>query len=98
MVNRVRYLFDEDIRENEYYEIETLMETFLVSQATALNVERVLDRGPAPVWVEFRDLFGERRRVISWHVVRIAETTAVAREAWRAFSQLRSLEKLDESH
>jgi hypothetical protein len=89
MVDRVRYLFDEDIREHEYYEIETLMETFLVSQATALTVERVLDRVPPPVWVEFRDLFGERRRVISWHVVRIAETTPVTREAWLKFRRTR---------
>ena len=98
MVNRVRVLFEEDVRENEYFEIETLMETFLVTQTTALNVERALDRVPAPVWIEFHDLFGERHRVISWHVQRIAETTPVTREAWRVFRQLRSMEKLDESH
>ena len=92
MVNRVRYLFDEDVREYDYFEIETLMQTYIVTQATALNVERALRHVPEPVWIEFHDLFGTRHRVVAWQVQRIVETTPARLEAWRNLQRARSRE------
>ena len=89
MVNRVRYLFDEDIREYEYFEIETLMETYIVTRETALDVERALRHVPAPVWIEFHDLFGTRHRVVAWQVQRVVETTPMRLEAWQKFRRTR---------
>ena len=74
-----------EANDNEFYEVETLGETFIVSLATALYIERELDRVPEPGWIEFQDLFGARHRVLAWQVQRITETTPVTRAAWRKF-------------
>ena len=89
MVNRVRYLFDEDAGEYEYFEVETLTQTYIVTQETALNVERALRHVPEPVWIEFHDLFGERHRVVAWQVQRIVEATHTRLEAWQKFRRTR---------
>ena len=82
-----------EANDNELYEIETIDETFIVSLATALGIERELARVPEPAWIEFDDLFGDRRRVPAWHVRRITETTPATRAAWNAFR--RRQRKLD---
>ena len=79
-----------EANDNELFEIETLDETFIVSRATALAIERELCRVPEPVSIEFDDLFGARHRVLAWQVRRITETTPATRAAWRAFLRKRS--------
>jgi hypothetical protein len=55
----------------DYYEIETLTGTYVVSLATAHAIERALHRAVTTDWLEFRDVFGGRQRVLAICVYQI---------------------------
>ena len=98
-MNRLTHYFTEaptpDWQE-DYFQIETHYDSFVVSQATALQVERWLDALPSPVWLVFHDLAGGRHRVLAAHVYRISENRAEQRAYRRAFHRgLRQEEKAD---
>ena len=81
---------------DNFFEIESPYNYFVVSQETASEIERWLDQLPPPRWVMFRDLFGARHRIPAVHVCRISEKTAAQRAASRAFYRARRLEdKMD---
>lgn len=100
MVNRLKHILEDHSGSNEYneyYEVEALGDTYVVSLSTALYVERELDRCGEPMWLEFRDLFGARHRIPARCVYRITESTRSAREAKRAFERAqREEERADE--
>ena len=48
---------------NDFYELEALGDTYIVSLGTVLTVERELDRCATPEGLEFLDVFGARHRL-----------------------------------
>jgi hypothetical protein len=95
MVNRLQYLLGpppEAFNFTDYYEVETLRDTFIVPLSTALAIERALDKAATPDWLEFRDVFGARHRVLAVCVYRITECTGETRAAMRAFERARRKE------
>ena len=78
--------------QDDYFEIESLYDTFVVSRATATEIERRLDQLPPPRWIVFHDLTGARHRIQSSHVNRISECTAAQRAVDREFRRARRLE------
>jgi hypothetical protein len=82
--------------QEDYHQVETYHDTFVVSHATALQVERWLDGLPTPAWIVFHDLAGSRHRVLAAHIYRISENTAAQRACRRAFRRgMRQEEKAD---
>jgi hypothetical protein len=99
MVNRLQYLLGptpEATSYTDYYLVETLSDTFVVPLSTALAIERQLDKASTPDWLEFRDVFGARHRVLALCVYRISECTRETRAALRAFRQARKEEEKDD--
>ena len=95
MINRVQHVLDEHCEDRQYdyfYTVETACDRYCVSFDTVLAIEYQLDRAHRPVWIEFRDLFGARQRVLSHLVVRISESTPAARASMRAFRRARDEE------
>ena len=98
VINRLHYLQGEApgaTSYTDYYLVETLSGTFVVALATAFAIERALDRAATPDWLEFRDVFGARHRVLALCVYRITECTRETRAAMRAFEQARRKEVRD---
>lgn len=96
MVNRLQYLLGqvpEATSYTDYYRVETLSDVFVVSLSTAFAIERALDKAATPDWLEFRDVFGARHRVLALCVYRISECTRETRAAVRAFQQARRKEE-----
>jgi hypothetical protein len=96
MFNRVQHLFGtppEATTYTDYYVLEALGDSFIVSFATALFIERQLDRWAKPEWLEFYDVFGARHRLPSRSIYRISESTADTRAAARAFHRARREER-----
>ena len=95
-MNRLKDYFEEPPQpegDGEFFEVESRHhDTFIVSRATALEMERWLDERPAPRWIEFRDLAGARHRVLAALIYRISESTAAQRAASREFGRARRLE------
>jgi len=88
MINRLQSLpgiTREATSYNDFYELEALGDTYIVSLGTVLAVERQLDKGATPEWLEFRDVFGARHRLPARCVYRITESTRSTRAAVRAF-------------
>ena len=88
MINRLQSLpgiAREATSYNDFYELEALGDTYIVSLGTVLAVERQLDKGATPEWLEFRDVFGARHRLPARCVYRITESTRATRAAVRAF-------------
>lgn len=81
---------------SEYYLVEAYGETYAVSLETVLQIEHVLDRCGEPGWMEFRDLFGARHRMMAKHVYRISQSTVETRKAYRAFERARKKEERDD--
>jgi len=79
-------------RYDDYFEIHAY-ETFIVSRAVAMQIERVLDSLPPPRWIEFEDLTGARHRMLASHIGRISESTAAQRALERGFHRARRLEE-----
>lgn len=71
---------------SEWYEVEALSRTYLVSRSAALDIERELARAPQPGWLTFVDVFGDAHRILAWEVRRVSEVTPLRRQAWRVFS------------
>jgi hypothetical protein len=95
MVNRVLHLVEEQPGERQYdhfYTVETANDCFWVAFDTLLAIEYELDRAHRPLWIEFRDLFGARQRVLSCLVVRLSESTPATRASIRAFRRARKIE------
>ncbi|HYC52072.1 MAG TPA: hypothetical protein VEB19_13240 [Gemmatimonadaceae bacterium] len=95
MINRVKHLVDhppESRRLDEYFIVEAYCNGYVVTFETALMIERQLEHCPALRWIEFRDVFGSRHRVLSLHVYHIGESTPQTREAMRRFEKLREKE------
>jgi hypothetical protein len=93
-VNRLKDFLDpapEPEGTDDYFVIESHHDTFAVSQETANEVVRQLER-PAVRWLVFRDLAAAWHRVLASHVYRISECTAAQRAASRAFWRARRLE------
>ena len=78
---------------DEYVEVESRFNTYIVAVESAGVVQRDLDRFPQPEWVEFTDQFGARHVVRSQDVVRISESTPKTRAAMRAFVRARQAEE-----
>jgi hypothetical protein len=92
MVNRLQHLLGpapEATSYPDYFEIDALGDTYIVSLATALAIERALDKAATPDWLEFRDVFGARHRVLALTVYRISECARETRARLRAFAQAR---------
>ena len=90
MINRLRHLALPGITQEatsytDFYELEALGDTHIVSLGTVLAVERQLDQCAMPEWLEFRDVFGARHRLPARCVYRITESTRATRAAVRAF-------------
>ena len=90
MINRLQNLSLPGITEEatsytDFYELEAFGDTYIVSLGTVLGVERQLDKGASPEWLEFRDVFGARHRLPARCVYRITESTRATRAAVRAF-------------
>jgi hypothetical protein len=95
-MNRLREYFEEPPepeRSDDYFAIESHYDTFAVSRATAIEIERQLDQRPTPRWIVFRDLAGARHRVLASHIRSISESTAAQRAASREFDRARRLEE-----
>ena len=92
MTNRLQYLLGEtpEAIYTDYYEVDALGDTYIVSFTTALAIERALDKAATPDWVEFRDVFGQEHRVLALCIYRIRECSRATREFLRAFAQVRS--------
>jgi hypothetical protein len=96
VINRLQYLQGEKPEATsftDYYLVETLRDTFVVSMATALGIERALDKAGSPDWLEFHDVFGARHRTLAVCVYRISECTRETRAAVRAFCKARKEEE-----
>jgi hypothetical protein len=98
MINRLQNLplpgiTEEATSYTDFYELEALGDTYIVSLGTVLAVERQLDKSVTPEWLEFRDVFGARHRLPARCVYRITESTRATRAAVRAFRRA----MLDES-
>jgi hypothetical protein len=96
MGNRLKYLMEESSGPREYdqyYQVEAYGDTYIVSLETVLLIERALNRCGEPGWMEFRDLFGARHRMMVRHIYRISESTIEARTAFRAFERARKKEE-----
>ena len=92
MVNRLQNLpgaGEEATKYTDYYEVEALCDTYIVELSTALAIERYLDTPGEPGWIEFRDVFGARHRLMAHSVRRITESTRETRAALRAFERAR---------
>jgi hypothetical protein len=94
MVNRLKGLLgaqegEERTSSTDYYEVGARCDTYIVELATALAIERQLDNPGEPGWVEFRDVFGARHRVMGCLICCITESTHESRAAQRAFRQAR---------
>jgi hypothetical protein len=90
MINRLQYVLDvnpETISYTDFYELEALGDTHIVSLGTVLAIERQLDQRATPECLEFRDVFGARHRLPARCVYRITESTRATRAAVRAFRQ-----------
>ena len=95
MVNRLKDFFEQSPEpegKDDYFVIETRHDTFAVSRETADYVARQLDHRPPARWLTFRDCTAAWHRVLSGHVYRISECTAVQRAASREFWRARRLE------
>jgi len=92
MTNRLQYLLGQipEAIYTDYYEVDALGETYVVSLATAFAIERALDKAASPDWVEFRDVFGKEHRVLALCIYRIRECSGATREFLRAFAGARS--------
>lgn len=96
VINRMHYLQGEKPEATsftDYCLVETLHDTFVVSLATALGIERALDKAATPDWLEFQDVFGARHRTLALCVYRISECTRETRAALRAFRKARKEEE-----
>jgi hypothetical protein len=98
MINRLQNLplpgiTEEATSYTDFYELEALGDTYIVSLGTVLAVGRQLDKSVTPEWLEFRDVFGARHRLPARCVYRITESTRATRAAVRAFRRA----MLDES-
>jgi len=96
MVNRLQNLpgaGEEATKYTDYYEVEALCDTYIVELATALVIERGLDMPGEPGWIEFRDVFGARHRLMANSIRRITESTRETRAALRAFMRARRIEE-----
>jgi hypothetical protein len=80
-------------RQEDYFEIHTPYDTFIVTRAMAMQFERRLDQLPPPRWVELEDLSGVRHRIQAVHVYRISESSVAQRAANRAIWRARRLEE-----
>jgi hypothetical protein len=74
----------------DFYEVDALGDTYIVSLATAFAIERAVADAATPDWVEFRDVFGTEHRVLAVCIYRIRECSRNTREFLRAFAQARS--------
>jgi hypothetical protein len=95
MVNRLQHLLartPEATSYTDYFEIDALGDSYIVSLSTALAIERALDKAGTPDWLEFRDVFGARHRMLALTVYRISECTRETRARLRAFEQARRKE------
>ena len=92
MTHRLQYLMGTgpEALYTDYYEIETLGDTYVVSFTTAFAIDRALADAAAPDWLEFRDVFGKEQRVLALCVYRIRECSRATREFIRAFAGTRA--------
>ena len=92
MTHRLQYLQGQlpEAIYTDYYEVEALGDTYIVSFATAFTIERALDEVATPDWIEFRDVFGKEHRVLALCIYRIRECSRMTREFVRAFAEARS--------
>ena len=73
-MQRVRHYPDERFKPwqfNDFYEVETFLGTFVVSMATALHVERCVERMSDLEWIEFHDLSGTAHRIQARYIAGI---------------------------
>ena len=89
MINRLQDLLDKTPEAifTDYYEVDALGDTYIVSYATAFVIERALDEVATPDWIVFRDVFGKEHRVLALCIYRIRECTHATRVFVRAFTQ-----------
>ncbi|HEY9225431.1 MAG TPA: hypothetical protein VIP11_02210 [Gemmatimonadaceae bacterium] len=98
-MNRLKEFFRnprEPERQDDFYEVHSRWDTFHVSKATAMEIDRAIDQVPMPVWIVFRDLTGARHRIELAGVYRISESTVAQRAASRAFERARNLEEKED--
>ncbi|HEX8718909.1 MAG TPA: hypothetical protein VF722_18250 [Gemmatimonadaceae bacterium] len=94
-MNRLKDYFGdppEPESQDDFFEVETNYDYFVVSRETAMDIVRRLDQLPSPRWITFRDLPGAVHRVLVAHVYRVSECTTEQRAARWAFFRARRLE------
>lgn len=100
MIHRLRYRRGEvpaPTSYTDYFEIEALGDTYIVSLSTALAVERQLEKCAVTEWLEFRDVFGAQHRLPARYVYRVTESTSATRAALRELRKsMRGEQKEDE--
>ena len=55
----------------DFYHVDTLLGTFVVSMSTARHVEHRLERCSDLEWIDFYDLSGTRQRIQARYITRI---------------------------
>jgi hypothetical protein len=92
MTNRLQYLLGQipEAIYTDYYEVDALGDTYIVSLATAFAIERALHKAASPDYVELRDVFGKEHRVLVFCIYRIRECSRATGEFVRAFAKARS--------
>ena len=90
MTNRLQYLLGQipEAIYTDYYEVDAVGETYIVSFTTAFAIERTLETAASPDWVEFRDVFGKEHRVLALCIYRIRECSRATGEFIRAFGSV----------
>ena len=94
-MNRLKDFFEEPQSpegNDDYHAVDTRCDLFIVSRATAEEIERLLEHRPPPPWIFFHDLVGARQMIRSADVNSISESTAAQRAARREFWRARKLE------
>jgi hypothetical protein len=94
-MNRLKDFFEEPQPPDagdDFHEVESENDFFVVSGETADEIERLLEHRPSPPWIVFHDLSGARHRIQTMHITRISESTAAQRAARREFWRARRLE------
>jgi hypothetical protein len=85
--------------ENEYGDFFVVSGIFFsagVTRATAVRIERALNRWIVPRWIVFYDRVGSRYRVRTDLIRSIVESTAEQREADRRYDRAREREEKED--
>lgn len=96
MVNRLEDYFEEPEErtpESDFFIVSAEFDSFYVSEATAIELMRTLERSPSPGWVRFTEINGSRVCLRTRMIHYVSECTQRQRAAERAFHRARRQEE-----